>query len=455
MELTFLGATGTVTGSKYLLRNNKKNYLIDCGLFQGFKKLRLRNWEKPPFHPEKIDALLLTHAHIDHSGYIPRLVKAGFRGPIFCSQGTFDLCKILLPDSGHIQEVDAQRVNRYGYSQHTPALPLYTAEEARYALAFFEPLAFDQLHILDDALSFTLHRAGHIIGASFVRVAHNNGTSILFSGDIGRFEDPIMKPPVNMSGANYVVVESTYGDRLHGASNTIDALGSLIKKTAARGGSIVIPAFAVGRAQTILYYVYQLKKQKKIPTSLPVFLDSPMAISASELLFTHIQDHKLTQHLCAEVAQVAHYTRTVDESKAINSTNAIPKIIISASGMATGGRILHHFKYYLGDPRNTIILSGFQAAGTRGDRLARGETELKIFNKMYPVRAEIVQFDTMSAHADYADILKWLSHFTCKPEKVFVVHGEHSAAQSLQSKIKTQLGWKAVVPDYQQRENLI
>ena len=289
MKLTFLGATGTVTGSKYLLEHAGRKILIDCGLFQGLKELRLRNWEKLPVDPVSIDAVLLTHAHIDHSGYIPLLVKRGFKGEIYCSGATFDLCSILLPDSGYLQEADAERANRYSYTKHKPALPLYTRKDAEKSLEQFRVVDFGKPHDLGGGLTFTLSRSGHILGSAFIRVSDKQ-TSILFSGDLGRFDDPVMKSPAQMQRADYLVLESTYGDRLHKDSNPQDKIGEIIRNTVARGGSVIIPAFAVGRTQTILYYIYELKKAKAIPATIPVFLDSPMAINATQLLSKHKND---------------------------------------------------------------------------------------------------------------------------------------------------------------------
>jgi metallo-beta-lactamase family protein len=447
MKLTFLGATETVTGSKYLLEHDGRKYLIDCGLFQGRKELRLRNWEGLPFPAADIDAVLLTHAHLDHSGYIPKLAKAGFNGPIYCSDATLDLCKIILPDSGHIQEEDAEAANRHGWSKHTPALPLYTKAEAVEALKLFRPREFAHNYALNDELHFSLHRAGHILGAAFVRVDDGQNT-ILFSGDIGRLHNPLMKPPTWMDGADYLVLESTYGDRLHDKDDPTDELERVIRRTAARGGSVVIPAFAVGRAQALLYHISVLKDERRIP-DIPVYLDSPMAIDATDLLKAHMNEHRLSPEECHAVGHVARYTRTPEESKAINGVNNnMPKIIVSASGMATGGRVLHHLKHYLGDARNTILLAGFQAAGTRGERLARGESEIKIHGQMWPVKAEIAMLDTMSAHADYGEILTWLEHFQRAPRRVFITHGEIDAAHAMKRHIEEKFGWDVIVPAY-------
>ena len=452
MRLTFLGASETVTGSKFLLGTGDKRFLVDCGLFQGQKELRERNWQALPFNPAELNALLLTHAHIDHSGYIPRLVRDGFKGPIYCSEATADLCAILLPDSGHIQEDDAAAANRYGYARHRPALPLYTEAEARAALNFFKPIGFGQPHRLADELSFTLSRAGHILGASFIHVACGDGTSILFTGDIGRQNSPVMKEPARLQEADYIVIESTYGDRLHGSEDPTEQIGDVVRRTAGRGGTLVVPAFAVGRTQDLIYHLHVLKCTKRIP-DVPVFLDSPMAIDATELLIKHRNEHRLSPQECAAVCAVARYTRSVEDSKAINAIS-MPKIILSASGMATGGRVLHHLKHYLGDIRNTVLLAGYQAPGTRGDRLARGETTLKIHGQDWPVRAEIVQLDTMSAHADYIEILAWLRNFRVPPRKVFVTHGEPAAAESMRQHIADTFGWQAVVPAQGHSEEL-
>lgn len=453
MKLTFIGATETVTGSKYLLEHESKKILIDCGLFQGSKELRLRNWGGLPFNPADIDAVVLTHAHIDHSGYIPKLVKAGFKGPIYCTEATFDLCKILLPDSGHLQEEDAESANREGWSKHHPALPLYTEQEARDCLKYFRPLPFGQAHVLSGELNFAFHRAGHILGAAFIRVS-DGYTSVLFSGDIGRFHNPIMKPPAKIQDADYLVVESTYGDRLHDKDDPTDDIEQIVRRTVARGGTLVIPAFAVGRAQILLYHFYVLKSEKRIP-DIPIYLDSPMAINVTDLLHMHMNDHRLSPEECDAVCNVATYARTVAESKAISdNNNGMPKVIISASGMATGGRVLHHLKHYIGDPRNTVLLAGFQAAGTRGDRLDRGEKEIKIHGHFWPVRAEIVRLDNMSAHADYNEILTWLENFRSPPRRVFVTHGELEAAQAMKEKIEEKFGWNVIVPSYMHKEDL-
>ncbi|HBR69704.1 MAG TPA: MBL fold metallo-hydrolase, partial [Rhodospirillaceae bacterium] len=405
MKLTFLGATGTVTGSKYLLEDGGKKILIDCGLFQGLKDLRLRNWEKFSHDPASIDAVILTHAHIDHSGYLPLLIKNGFRGPVYCSSATADLCGILLPDSGYLHEEDAARANKYGYSKHKPALPLYMQEDARKALDHFRIVEFGKDYPLNDLLSFSLTHAGHILGAACVRVSDGK-TSIVFSGDLGRPSDPIIHAPAQIQKADYLVLESTYGDRLHDKHDPMEKMTEIITATAARGGVVVIPSFAVGRAQTILYYIHKLKEARRIP-DIPVFLDSPMAIDATNLWQKYHGEHRLSAQECARICSVVKYVHTPDESKALNQ-HSVPCIIISASGMATGGRVLHHLKHYIGDPKSTILFAGYQAAGTRGARLLHHETEIKIHGHLYPVQAKIDVLNTLSAHADYQEILDWL-----------------------------------------------
>lgn len=446
MQLTFLGATQTVTGSKYLLETNtQKKILVDCGLFQGKKELRERNWETLPVDPKSIDAVLITHAHIDHTGYIPLLVKHGFKGPIYATEGTFDLCKILLPDSGHIQEEDARRANKYGYTKHTPAFPLYTKEEAEFALQQFKPVSFGKLYRIFDDLNVSWHRAGHILGAAFVH-CESEGTRVLFSGDIGRLSDPVMRPPVTIEATDYLVVESTYGDRLHGESDPGKILADVIHRTAGRGGTVIIPAFAVGRAQTILYYLQKIKAEGKIP-DLPIFLDSPMAINATELLCAHAKNHQLAVDEIKQLCGVARYINTPEESKYID-TLSIPKVIISASGMATGGRVLHHLKIFASDHRNTILFTGYQAEETRGAKMLSGQLEIKIHGEMVPIRAEIANISALSAHADYAEILYWLKGFQHPPRMTFITHGSPESSISLKRHIVKELGWECQIPTY-------
>lgn len=445
MNIQFIGATGTVTGSKYLLTTKSQKILIDCGLFQGLKQLRLRNWNPLPFKPSEIKNLLLTHAHIDHSGYIPLLVKNGFRGKIYCSYGTAELCKILLPDSGYLQEEDAYFANKHGFSKHKPALPLYTRKDAENSLKYFHPLDFDKTHSLEKELAFTFFPAGHILGASMIKV-QDKRTTILFTGDLGRSNDLIMKPPRIINDADYLVLESTYGDRLHDVEDPKKLIADVVKKTAARGGVIIIPSFAVGRAQTILYILYQLKNENIIP-DIPIYLDSPMARDTTDLYCEFGSEHRLSENTCTLMCRSATIINTPEESKRIDQEPG-PKVIITASGMATGGRVIHHLHAFISDPKNTVLFVGYQAAGTRGEALIHGADMIKFHGEYHPVRAEIMLIDSLSAHADYKEILEWLGNFKHPPKKVFITHGEPIQANALRLKIKDTLGWDCHVPDY-------
>lgn len=446
-----MGATGTVTGSKYLLEADQNKFLIDCGLFQGLKELRLRNWAALPIDPKLIDAVILTHAHIDHTGYLPLLVKHGFKGKIFASPGTKDLCELLLPDSGFLQEEEAAFANKHGYSKHHPALPLYTQEDANKALKQFEVVDFHFYHSLTPSLKFKLHHAGHIIGASLVEFHHKN-TSLLFSGDLGRPFDSVMREPEPIWNADYLVLESTYGDRMHEHVNPMDKLGIIINETAKLGGSVLIPAFAVGRAQSLLYYIHQLKKINKIP-NLPVYLDSPMAQNATNLMCKYKEELRLSKQQCSDVCGVATYVTTIDESKKIDSLH-VPSIIISASGMATGGRVLHHLKNLAPNPRNTIVFAGYQALETRGDRIVKGEKTVKIHGELVAIKARVELLHNISAHADYNEILGWLGNFKRAPKRVFLTHGEPHSRASLKSKIEAKYKWSCMMPEYMQTESL-
>ncbi len=453
MRLTFWGATETVTGSKYLVEAGGKKVMVDCGLFQGFKEHRLRNWKPLPVSPKDIDALILTHAHIDHSGYIPKLVKGGFRGKIYTSAATTDLCRIMLPDSGYLQEEDARMANKYGYSKHKPALPLYTKKEAEDSLKYFEPVGFGQKTLLNDHdFSFTLHRAGHILGAAFV-VLQSKDTRLLFSGDLGRPHDPVMLAPEPIEPVDYLVVESTYGNRLHSQTDPTEEIGQIVRETVSHGGSVVIPAFAVGRAQHMLYHLSTLKQQGNIPDTLPIYLDSPMSINATDLMCKHGDEHRLSADECKRTCHVATYLRTAEESKQLNN-QLMPCVIISASGMATGGRILHHLKHFAPHRKNTILFTGFQAEGTRGDKILRGDKTIRIHGQDIPVRARVEGLTNTSAHADYEEMLSWLSGLKTPPKKVFITHGSLESATSLQQKIQERFRWEASIPQYLDVEHL-
>lgn len=451
MRITFLGAAKTVTGSKYLLQAAGKRILVDCGLYQGYKDLRQRNWSALPIDAKSIDCVILTHAHIDHSGYLPLLVKNGFSGKIYCSNGTFDLCSILLPDCGYLEEEDARRANKYGYTKHKPALPLYTRADALESLNQFTPVQFQHDITLAEHLSFKLIPSGHIIGSSFIELTFNN-KKIIFSGDLGRPQHPIMKPPTRHLETDYLVIESTYGDRRHDNSDPAQQILNVIQRTIARGGSIIIPAFAVGRTQDMLYFLHQLKSRKEIP-DIPVYLDSPMAQSVSDLLIKYIGEHNLDLQTCKSICSHVTYVKTQDESKAIEHLG-YPVIILSASGMATGGRILHHLKHFLPDNRSTILFTGYQDPGTRGDRIVSGEKRIRIHGEMIGVNAEIVTMDNLSAHADYVEILSWIASFAKKPKRIFITHGNQASAVSLKQKIEKELKIKCVIPDYAYSETL-
>lgn len=451
ISLTFLGGAGTVTGSKYLLETASHRLLVDCGLFQGYKLLRERNWARFPVDPATIDAVLLTHAHIDHSGYLPALVRDGFQGRIISTCATHDLCKLLLPDSGHLMEADAERANRRGYSKHKPALPLYTERDARRALDQFQPVDFGAGTDVVAECRALFRPAGHILGAATIEL-QCDGLRLVFSGDLGRYDSATMLDPQPVPRADYLLVESTYGNRLHERTSPEQALEDAIGRTIRRGGTVVVPAFAVGRAQTLLYHLSQLRKKGRLG-AVPIYLDSPMAVNASEIWCEHAGQHRLTPEQCREACGIATYVREAEESKRLDQ-DVMPKIIISASGMATGGRILHHLKNYAPHRRNTILLTGFQAGGTRGAALRDGAEELKIHGQFVPVRAEVVSLDMMSAHGDSNELRRWLDGFEAPPRMTFVTHGEPQASDSFRRRIADELGWAVRVPEHGERVEL-
>ncbi len=451
MELQFLGATDTVTGSKYLLRAGPSTVLVDCGLFQGYKELRLRNWSPLPVPPASIDAVILTHAHLDHSGYIPLLARQGFRGRVWCTSATHDLCRILLTDSGHLLEEEADYLNRHQLSKHAPALPLYTREDALRCLKLFRPIETGKVWQPVPGLDACLSPSGHMLGSSFVRIADGK-RSILFSGDLGRPNDPVLRPPVRMAGADYLVVESTYGDRLHERGEVLQQLADVINQTAARGGVVVIPAFAVGRAQALLYCIHLLKTGRAIH-DLPVYLNSPMAASASQVFWHHIDELRLTPAECDTMARNVQIVETPEESRTLNTRRG-PMVIIAASGMATGGRVVHHLKAFAPDARNTILFAGFQAGGTRGATIAGGAATVRIHGQDVPVRAQVAMLDTLSAHADGAEIVQWLRGFHAAPRRTFITHGEPAAADAMRQRIERELHWSCHLPYYLEQVTL-
>ncbi len=445
MELTFLGATGTVTGSRYLIDHPSGKLLIDCGLFQGYKQLRLKNWLLPPFDSKALSGVLLTHAHLDHSGYIPLLVKQGFRGPIHCTRGTFELCKILLPDSGFLQEEQASFDNRHGFSKHKPALPLYTEADAEACLKYFEVQRVDDPFEPVQGVTANFRPSGHLLGAASIRL-QTNSTSITFSGDVGRSNDLLMNPPAPLEPAHYLVLESTYGDRSHPNVDMETEIGSHLAAACQRKATIVVPAFAVGRAQLLLLLISRLKAKGVIP-DVPVFLDSPMAIDATWLYHALAHEHRLSAPECAAMFHAAQLVRSAEQSKTLAS-NKGPQIIISASGMATGGRVLHHLKRWAPDPNSLILLTGFQAGGTRGASLAAGSRTLRIHGADVPINAQVVQISSMSAHADAAELVEWIRPLSKPPRRVFLTHGEPAACDALRQRIERELQWDVTVPEF-------
>ncbi len=464
-KVSFYGGVGTVTGSKYLLEHNGKRILVDCGLFQGLKELRERNWQEPAFVPADLDAIIITHAHIDHTGYLPRVVKLGFDGPVITSGATGDLLKILLPDSGRLQEEEADYRNRHNLTSHTPALPLYDEQDARRALDLLRLVSNDGNSAqICPGIKASFMVAGHIMGASLVLVelenARADGSSIkfLFSGDLGHYDQPIVKDPAHPPECDYLMCESTYGDRLHGDVDSASQIARIINEAAERRGPVLIPAFAVGRTQELLYMIRELEDQKRIPV-LPVIVDSPMASQATQVYNRWNEEH---DHEYASIlAHKRHPLRTAsmttaatrDESKRVNELRGA-RIIISASGMLTGGRVLHHAMRLLPDENATVVFVGYQAAGTTGRRVQDGEREVKIMKNWIPVRCHVEKVEGFSAHADWKAVLKWLSGLTKAPTTVFTTHGEPESAEAMAGHIRDRFGWTVVVPEYGQTVEL-
>ncbi len=464
-KITFLGGVGTVTGSKYLLEHERKRLLVDCGLFQGLKELRERNWQDPPFDPASLDAVIVTHAHIDHTGYLPRIVKLGFNGPVFTSRATADLLKILLPDSGRLQEEEADYRNRHQLTTHTPALPLYDESDAYDALKLLHPVPNNGMPVhICDGFKASFLVAGHIMGASLVLLeiegAKSDGSELrfLFSGDLGHYDQPIVKDPAKPPACDYLMVESTYGDRLHGEVDSETQMARIINEAAGRNGPILIPAFAVGRTQEVLYLIRELEEQKRIPI-LPVIVDSPMASQATQVYNRWTEEHD--EEYVSILSRKQHPLRTAsmrtastrDESKQVNNMKG-PRIIISASGMLTGGRVLHHATRVLPDENATIIFVGYQAAGTTGRRVQDGEREVKIMKHWVPVRCVIEKVEGFSAHADWKAVIRWLEGLPEAPKMVFTTHGEPESATAMAEHIRERFGWNVVVPEYEQTVEL-
>jgi metallo-beta-lactamase family protein len=466
-SISFWGGVGTVTGSKYLVETERARVLIDCGMFQGLKELRERNWQDPPFDARALNAILITHAHIDHSGFLPRLIRHGFHGPIYCSRGTADLLKILLPDAARLQEEDADFRNRHNLSKHKPALPLYTEEDAEAALALIQPVANtgEQIEVAPGIIA-SFRIAGHILGSSLVLLelegagAAGQDRRILFSGDLGHYDQPIIRDPVPPPPCDYLLVESTYGDRLHDPENPKVALARIINDAAKRGAPVLIPAFAVGRTQELLYLIRELEDERAIPV-VPVSVDSPMAAASTRAYAARTEEHD--EGYASILSQQRHPLRTHSmttassrhESKKLNDARGA-RVIISASGMMTGGRVLHHALRLVPDPETTLVFVGFQAAGTTGRRIQDGEREVKIMGQQVPVRCRIAKIGGFSAHADWKEVLRWLEGMASGvPNRTFLTHGEPEAALAMADHIKQRFGWQTRVPQYGERFELL
>lgn len=458
-SIQFLGAAGTVTGSKFLLEHDGRQVLIDCGLFQGPKELRLRNWAPTPLDVHRLDAVVLTHAHIDHTGGLPRLIGQGYKGPVFSTAGTRDLCGLLLPDSARIQEEEARYANKEGYSRHKPALPLYSEADAHRALGLFETFGYGKWREIVPGIRLQFVQAGHILGSAIcVFDLISSKQRVVFTGDLGRYNAPILRDPTAVEAATTLIAESTYGDRAHKAVEPKELLAEIVNETAKRGGVVVIPAFAVGRTQELLYHLDDLERAKRIP-ELPVFVDSPMACNATPIYLAHSGDHDLDMRKLVVDGQTPLQTRKTRfvtsalESKQLNHFEG-PGVIISASGMATGGRILHHLKHRAPDPKNTIVFVGYQSVGTRGRRMLDGEPTVRIHGQDIPVRAQLTQISGFSAHADWSEMLRWMEGFTAPPKQVLLVHGEPAALSALKTRVEAK-GWPTAIPRHLEKIELV
>jgi metallo-beta-lactamase family protein len=446
----FLGAAETVTGSKHLVRANGRQILLDCGLFQGLKELRLRNWREPPFKAGALDAVILSHAHIDHCGGLPLLARNGFHGPLYCTPGSADLLPIMLRDAARLQEEDAETANRYGYSKHEPALPLYTTEDAEAILRLIEPRPYDQAFKVTGDMQAILRRTAHILGSASIelQLGSVDPFRLIFTGDLGRWNRPILRDPELVTGGDVLLTEATYGNRSH-PPDPSGTLARIVRESAERGGALVVPAFAVGRSQELLWMLRKLEDSNQIPV-LPVYVDSPMAINVSEIYVRHPEDHNLDMKALLDARHSPlccrnfHLAKTRDDSEAINHLHG-PLVIISANGMATGGRVLHHLKLRLPDPKTTVLLPGFQSEGTRGRALEEGARSVRMHGEDIPVRAKIEKMDGLSAHADREELQRWFSGFTTPPKQTYIVHGEVDAAQSMADTLKSRFGWNAEV----------
>lgn len=453
-SLTFLGAARTVTGSKYLLDVDGQRVLFDCGLFQGLKELRQRNWAPLPIDPVTIDAVVLTHAHIDHTGWLPRLVGQGFKGPVYCTGGTHDLCKLVLPDAAHLQEEDAKFANNRGFSKHAPALPLYTEADAAETLSRFKAQPFKKKIPVIAGIEVEFINAGHLLGSSYVLVTRSDksGGRILFGGDLGRYSRPILPDPSPGVDADVLLVESTYGDRLHPQEDDGATLARIITETLARRGKVIIPAFAIGRVEELLYWLFKLEDEGRLQ-KLPIYVDSPMAIKGLE--YYNSRTDELDKDVAEMRRKLPRFTsiNSARDSKALVE-NDNPSVIIASSGMATGGRVVHHLFAGLPDPRNTVLFVGYQAAGTRGRMLVDGAQYVKMFGQQVPVHARIEKIDGMSSHADAGEIVRWLRTFPRAPKQTYLVHGEVVAQDALKARITKELGWNVEIPVHGQKVDL-
>lgn len=454
--LTFLGAAGTVTGSKHLLDTGSHRVLVDCGLFQGLKKLRLRNWQPLPVPADSIHAVILTHAHLDHCGYLPRLVAQGFKGRVFCTAGTRDLCSLVLPDSARIQEEDAHDANRYGYSKHHPALPLYTTLDADRVLSLLQPVGYKRPMPVAPGVEVEFINAGHLLGSAYARVRLEDKT-ILFGGDLGRYNRPVLPDPSSVDGADVLLVEATYGDRLHAPDDSGERLAGIVNATVARGGKLIIPAFAIGRVEELVYWLKRLEDERRIPV-LPVFIDSPMAVRA--LQFYKQRADELDPDMKAAEREVCNFctarmTTVASAQQSIELVaSGLPSIVIASSGMATGGRVLYHLAATLPSARNTVLFAGYQAAGTRGRSLVDGAASVRIKGRDVPVAATVERLDSLSAHADAGEIVKWLSAFTAPPSMTYLVHGEPVALEALRTRIEQEAHWPVHIAAHQEQVGL-
>ena len=449
--LSFLGACGTVTGSKFLVESGSHRLLVDCGIFQGSSELKQKNWAAPAFDPRGLDGVVLTHGHIDHTGYVPRLAKLGYSGPVYVTPPTAGLLEYLWPDAAHLHEEDARYANRRGFSRHKPALPFFDEKESRAALRLLRPVAFDKRTSVGNGLAFTFRRVGHILGAAFIEV-EAGPTRIVFSGDVGQRNVPILKDPEKPKAADYLVLESTYGDRLHPGGSPEAELGRVVAETAARRGVLVIPAFAIGRAQDVLYHLRSLQRAGTLPADLPIYLDSPMAASAVDLYCSTLSEHDLEMEklrnsgLCPIEGPSVHIVRDRVESQALNSRRG-PLVLVSASGMLSGGRILHHLKHRLPDATTTLLFVGFQAAGSLGRRILDGAREVRIHGESVTVRADVRQVPALSAHADQDGLLEWVDTIAKPPRSVFLVHGEPGPREALAAALRSKYGWTVALPE--------